>query len=83
MGGLMASAAGALSNGAALRARKGPGGCCAGASVGGTSSMAEWQISQAEQELAWWSWAAQLVPVSWHAAPSAAAGATEAWSWEA
>ena len=81
MGGLMASAAGALSNGAAPRARRGPGGWCAGVSAAGTSSMAEWQISQAEQALAWWSWAAQPVLAPSQAATSAAAGAAEAWSW--
>ena len=81
MGGLMASAAGALSNGAALRARRGPGGWCTGVSAAGTSSMAEWQISQAEQALAWCSWAAQPVLAPLHAAASAAAGAAKAWSW--
>lgn len=81
MGGLMASAAGALSNCAALRARRGQGGWCAGVSAAGTSSMAEWQISQAEQALAWWSWAAQPVLLPSHAATSTPAGTAEAWSW--
>ena len=81
MGGLMASAAGALSNGAAPRARRGPGGWCTGVSAAGTSSMAEWQISQAEQALAWWSWAAQPVLDPSHATASVAAGAAKAWSW--
>ena len=76
MGGLMASAAGALSNGAAPRARRGPGGWCAGVSAAGTSSMAEWQISQAEQAPECWGWAAQLAGVL----SQVAAVAVAAWS---
>ena len=59
MGGLMASAAGALSNGAAVSASKLPGAEGASANRAGASSMAEWQISQAEQVAEWWSCAAQ------------------------
>lgn len=62
MGGLMAGAARALSNRAEVAGRPLPVatmGACAGA--GGASSMAEWQISQAVQVLAWCSCAAQPV----------------------
>lgn len=54
MGGLMASAAGALSNWAAASGSELPG--VEGVSVdrSGVSSMAEWQISQAEQAAEWW-----------------------------
>lgn len=76
MGGLMASAAGALSNCAAVRARRGPGGRCEGMSVAGTSSMAEWQISQAEQAPECWGCAAQLAGVL----SQVAAVAVAAWS---
>lgn len=53
MGGLMASAAGALSNCAEARGSRARG---AGVSDAGRPSMAEWQISQAEQLALWWSW---------------------------
>jgi hypothetical protein len=43
--------------------------------------MAEWQISQAEQALAWCSWAAQPVLDPSHATASVAAGTAKAWSW--
>lgn len=53
MGGLMASAAGALSNWAEASGSELPG--VEGVSVdrSGVSSMAEWQISQAEQAAEW------------------------------
>jgi len=78
MGGLMASAAGALSNCAAAR------GCGAaverwvGVSAAGASSMEEWQISQAEQAAEWWSCAVQPSTLPSH---GDAAAACSAWSW--
>jgi len=59
MGGLMASAKGALSNCAVVRGRWGPGERRPGVGAAGASSMAEWQISQAEQAAVWCSCAAQ------------------------
>lgn len=56
MGGLMASAAGALSNCAEARGSRALAGRGAGVSDAGRPSMAEWQISQAEQLALWWSW---------------------------
>ena len=53
---MMASAAGALSNCAEARGSKAPAGRGAGVSDAGRPSMAEWQISQAEQLALWWSW---------------------------
>lgn len=59
MGGLMASAAGALSKRSAVGGSVLPG--CEGVSLdwSGVSSMAEWQISQAEQVAEWWAWESQ------------------------
>ena len=59
MGGLMASAAGALSNGETARTSTEHAGAGSSVSRADTSSMAEWQISQAEQVLEWWSCAVQ------------------------
>lgn len=56
MGGLMASAARALSNCAEARGSRAPAGREAGVSDAGRPSMAEWQISQAEQLALWCSW---------------------------
>ncbi len=84
MGGLMARAAGALSNcekarGSAVRCGWG-----AGVTTPGASSMAEWQIPQAEQAPVWWlcppqapvlseaPWQAMTWVPSWSACP---------WSW--
>ena len=61
MGGLMASAAGALSNCAEVTGSVVPEERCVGVSTTGASSMAEWQISQAEQLLVWWFGPAQAV----------------------
>lgn len=54
MGGLMARAAGALSNCAAERGREERCGHRVGVTAPGVSSMAEWQIPQAEQAPVWW-----------------------------
>lgn len=53
MGGLMASAAGALSNCAEARGKGAPVDTGPGVRAAGASSMAEWQISQAEQAAEW------------------------------
>lgn len=68
MGGLMASAAGALSNCAAARGSRAPVGRGEGVSDAGRPSMAEWQISQAEQLALWWSCVSQPSLWSWQAA---------------
>ena len=76
MGGLMASAAGALSNCAEARGSKAPAGRGVGVSDAGKPSMAEWQISQAEQAPECWGCAAQLTGVL----SQVAAVAVAAWS---
>ena len=75
MGGLMASAAGALSNCAEVTGSVAPEERRACVSATRASSMAEWQISQAEQLLVWWSGPAQAV-----LEPSQATEAAAGWS---
>jgi len=75
MGGLMARAAGALSNCANALGRAERCGMGAGLIGPGASSIAEWQMSQAEQGLVWWLWLVQAsVPsgVPWQADASVA-----------
>ena len=77
MGGLMTSAAGALSNCAQEMGSLVPEACWAGASRAAESSMAEWQIPQAEQVLAWWSCSAHEVLALSQEAATAAETAAE------
>lgn len=80
MGGLMARAAGALANCANARGRAERCGVGAGLSAAGPSSMAEWQMSQAEQVLVWWLCALQP-PVASDAPWQATAGKASAGAW--